>query len=55
MGIKIIKERDVEVTEGDLERYRADYVRDFAFYSGPLPTLVEYIARRIAALKGEKP
>ena len=51
MTIKIIKEPDVEVTEGELRRYAADYERDHMFYAGPLPTLAEYIRSRKAREK----
>lgn len=46
MAIKIIKQPDVHVTESELERYQADYQRDFMFYAGTPPTLEEYIRRR---------
>lgn len=46
MTIRIIKEQPVNVTEGDLQRYKSDYQRDHAFYAGPLPALEEYIRRR---------
>lgn len=46
MSIKIDKLPDVRVTEGELARYTEDYQRDHMFYSGPRPSLEEYIRRR---------
>lgn len=43
MGIKIIKEPDVHVTEGELARYREEYQKAFSHYCGPRPTLEEFI------------
>lgn len=47
MSIKIIKEPDVHVTEGDLQRYREQYQKDYSMYCGPMPTLEEYIRRKL--------
>lgn len=43
MGIKIVKEPDVHVTEGELERYRDEYQKSFSHYAGPRVTLEEFI------------
>jgi hypothetical protein len=45
MAIKIIPEPDIRVTAGELERFRREYDKAFAFYAGPRPTLEEYIRR----------
>ena len=60
MAIKIIREPDVHVTDGDLARYSKQFRQDYSYYSGPLPTFEEYVRRKeqqkrdLAAL-GEKP
>lgn len=46
MSIKVLDEPNVTVTASELERYQADYQRDFMFYAGTPPTLAEYIRRR---------
>lgn len=46
MAIKIVREPDVHVTEGELERYRYEYERAMAMYAGPPITLEEFIRRR---------
>lgn len=46
MAINIIKEPDVNVTEGDLARYRAEYESFMRYYAGPPITLEEYIRRQ---------
>lgn len=44
--IKIIQEDEVQVTAGDLARYKQEYRQAFAFYCGPIVTLEEYIRRK---------
>lgn len=43
MAIKIVKEPDVHVTEGELARYREEYQKAFSHYAGPKVTLEEFI------------
>lgn len=57
MAIKIRKEEDVEVTEGELARYRRGWERACAYNTEP-PTLEEYIKgqkRGIKALGLDQP
>lgn len=53
MAIKIIREPDVHVTEGELSRYQQEYQRAFSYYAGPLPTFEEFV-RRKQAQKNER-
>ncbi|MDE2472264.1 MAG: hypothetical protein KGL35_26910 [Bradyrhizobium sp.] len=46
MAIKITKEPDIYVTEGELERYRDEYNKCMAHYAGPRITLEEFIRNR---------
>lgn len=55
MSIKIIKEPDVHVTEGELARYRAEYERVMSYYAGPPITLEEFIRGRKARDSARKP
>lgn len=43
MAIRILPEADVHVTAGELERYREQYDQTYRMYSGPRPTLEEFI------------
>lgn len=46
MSIKIIKQPDVYVTEGELARYMQEYQQAFMFHAGPKPTLEEFVRSR---------
>lgn len=53
MSIKIIKEPDIHVTEGELQRYQEEYQSAYSMYCGPIPTLEEYIRMRKKQKKNE--
>lgn len=46
MAIKIIREPDVYVTEGEMQRLRQEYDRQYMFYSGVPPTFEEFVRER---------
>lgn len=48
MAIKIIdKKPDIYITQVDYDRYSYDYENAYRHYAGKIPTLEEYIRRRI--------
>ena len=45
MTVEVIKEAPIHITQGDLERYRAEYHKFMMHYCGNM-TLEEYIRRQ---------
>jgi len=46
MAIKIIPEETVEVSQGEYDRYLAEYSRAYRNYAGTPPSLEEFIRRK---------
>ena len=47
MAIRIIKHDDIHITATELARYRYEFQREFAMYSGPRPDFEEWVRNRI--------
>lgn len=46
MAINIIKEKDIYVTEEELNKYREEYLTRYSMYVGSKPSLENYIKAR---------
>jgi hypothetical protein len=55
MAIKIIKEQDVYLTNGEFHRLKHEYDLTFSFYSGPVPTFEDWVREKKQADQNKEP